>query len=162
MHTRRAKLHLKLHKKLFSLSRLNNDGTLGSRYEWQIRKYSIVPRGLFYLLSGYVRKALIDSEHKNFKARKKKVFAALCRAADQCGCVPQAGIAGGDIAWLLDDEVLIAFQIHRDPYNRLRSRHLLKSAAAFRWVIEIRLGGRFKFVPLKSNVKYSAKDAGRI
>jgi len=57
---------------------------------------------------------------------------------------------GGNIAWYLEGEPLIAFQIHEGDLNKKRLKKLFKGHAILRWVIAVNDKGYVRFLPQRT------------
>ena len=145
------KLELILHNRRLSCCRLNADGeNVGERFKWKIRRNSVLPREMFHLILGFVRREVSKCRDKSFDTIRRAVRRALLEAGEACGCKPERKAAGGDVAWHLDSEPLIAFQIHAETPIKKRVNKMLRGEALLRWVIRINEKGFVKFLPRKT------------
>jgi hypothetical protein len=147
----KQKLELILNNRQLLCWRLNSDGeNVGERYKWTIRKNSVVPREMFHLILGFVRRRVNQCPDKSFDTIRRAVRRSLFEAGQACGCTPERKAAGGDVAWYLHSEPFIAFQIHAETPTKKRIRKMLHNQALLRWVITINEKGFFKFLPRKT------------
>jgi hypothetical protein len=138
--------------------RLDRKGSpKGKTVPWQIRTRSYVPRLIFHCLMGYIRKRVNQKEDRNFNSVKEAVLQALCEAAKTCGCKSRFDREGGDVTWYLDDRPFFAFQIHEQEVDKLRAKKMFRGRSKLRWVIEIRDGGKIRYVPRKTNLRASGR-----
>ncbi|OFV95685.1 MAG: hypothetical protein A3H28_15505 [Acidobacteria bacterium RIFCSPLOWO2_02_FULL_61_28] len=128
----------------------------GKKTYWQIQKSGYLPKGLFFLIKGYVQRRVKDAEKRGFKAFWKPVFRGLCEAAEACGCEIKGGIANADLVWKLLGVRLIAFQIHEGELSKSRIFKLEASEAIFRWAVLTKDNGFFELRPQKTNRKHRA------
>lgn len=163
----KQKLHLRLEGRTLLVGRLTKDEGVGQWSEWKIRKESFLPRGLFFLVSGYVihRVKKIPKEEKCFETLKEAIRRGLCEAAVACGCTWKVGGTLSDVRWLLDGKRFFAFQIvdfhkHADTkrqvlQQQLRERRAFdrmeeKSGGMLRGALVVLKGGLVRFAPGKT------------
>lgn len=147
----KQKLELILNNRHLFCRRCNGDGEpVGESYKWTIRKKSDVPCEMFHLILGFVRRRVNQCRDKDFDTIRRATRRALVEAGQACGCQPERKAEGGDVAWYLDSEPLMAFQIHAEIRIKKRVRKMLRSEALLRWVITISEKGFFKFLPKKT------------
>src|ERR1700719_2021916 len=124
---KKQSLHLGLQGKQLFCQRLNHDGDLiGTEYRWKIGKHSIVPKELFFLIHGFVRRAENQNSTKSFRAIRRAIKRALEEAATACGCEVKRAAEGGHVTWYLQSEPFMAFQVHEGDVNDERARKMKK------------------------------------
>ena len=148
---KKQQLELILNNRQLLCRRLNGDGEhVGEKYLWTIQKKSNVPRVMFHLIFGFVRRRVRKCSDEDFDTIRKAIRRALLEAGEACGCQPERNAEGGDVAWYLASEPLIAFQIHAETPTRKRVKKMFRNQALLRWVITTNEKGFVKFLPQKT------------
>jgi hypothetical protein len=147
----KQRLQLKLDNRTLSSRRLGKNGESDeASFEWQIREWSQLPKTIFFLIQGYLKKRINQCYEKDFSTVRIAVVRGLTEAAEACGCKSTKDAKGGDLCWFLDDKPFFSFQIHEGNTDRERAKKLHGRSPILRWVIEIRPTGIPKFKPQKT------------
>jgi hypothetical protein len=117
--------------------------------KWVINQRSQLPRGLFHLVIGFCKRALVRAQDAaEFPEKREAVLRGLTRGAAACSCSVRLMVDGADIVWILKDRTpLIALQVHDGLCQVERARAMSNSHALLRGVIELRHDGTVWFVP---------------
>lgn len=119
-------------------------------YDWTIRKYSVLPRKLFFLLLGFARQELTRLVDKDLHSVCSALKRAVRKAGKACGCDIKTKHSGADVVWCLNTELLAAFQFHKRKLNKERVVKLSHSGALLRLVLTYNEKGIFRVDPWKT------------
>lgn len=154
------KLKFLVDSKTLIVYRINAGGERqGEKTRWKINSTSQVPRGLFWLISGIVRRCVNQEKKLGTGNFKKAVFRGLYESAKACGCAVNSEVERADVIWYLHGNPFFAFQIHAGEVSKARLQNLQSSGAVLRWVVLVKDDGFVQYIPLKTKAQEEADEA---
>ncbi len=151
MADKRQLLRIKLREDYYFVQRIGEQGErIGKPTKWKIEKRSSLPRELFFKTCGFIGSRIKRCDERSLVDLKRATLRALHEAAAAYGCASKSGCDCGDIAWYLDGEPFVAWQIHQETLDKQRASKLRKSRAALRWIVVLRESGYFRMRPRRT------------
>jgi hypothetical protein len=154
---RKQTIQLEVHDRILVSQRRRDGHPVGKPYSWRVQEKSNLPREIFHLIFGYIRRRVRLCDDKSFRTLSKAVRRGIHEAAKSCGCESESDAPGGGISWYLDGSPLIVFQIHSEEIDKQRKRKMLDGDALLRWAIVIGRNGFIKISPRRTRNEASTK-----
>ena len=155
MKIKKQPLHLKLKRNKLVVYQTSEDGKLRRR-AWNITRDGSLPNSIVRRLKDHIEYHLQRSVSEDSVAISQAICAGLRDAAESCGCQYFFYRAGATLAFYLNDQPLIAFEIPKTPIRYTPSPGFLHSDAVFRWTVRPRGRRTFELVAQKANPKWCA------
>ena len=96
---------------------------------------------------GFLQRSIRQSGTKSIDSMMIAGREGIKQAGKAFGCEIRKGSKLADLYWLLDEQRLVAWQIHERSLDERRIRKLVKSKALLRIAVVMKKGGYFEIKP---------------